>query len=318
MPELELRFFPDTATAAASVIRGDSDGLLLDSRAAQSDFEVLESQEELRAYSAGRSAYSVLYLNNREPPLNQLEVRQAIARAIDFDAITDGILGGRAVRGGTPIVPGTWAYDADAESPGRNLDESRLLLEVSGWELADGASIRSRNETELRISIMTDQDPIRGVVAEAIATQLAEVGIAATVVREESTDLIRNFLIPRQYQAAIFTWDPGADPDPYPAWHSSQITATGRNIAGYSSNEADRLMEEARRTTDFDERQRNYFAFQQQFIEDFPSVILFYPVFTYFVAGNVEGVEIGTLFSTASRFANIHEWSISQDPAIRD
>lgn len=318
IPEIELRFFPDTSTAAAAVIRGDADGLLLDSRASESDLNALTGDDGLRALTANRSVYSALYLNNREAPLNQIEVRRAIALTIDIDEIIGGILGGRAVRAEVPIVPGTWAYNADIERRGRSIEEAELLLQSTGWDLEDGADVRSRNETELRISILTDQDPIRGAVAEEVATQLAEIGIAASVVREDSSDLISDFLIPRQYQAAIFSWDPGADPDPYPAWHSSQITATGRNIAAYSSNEADGLMEDARRTTDLDERRSHYFEFQQQFIDDVPSVILYYPVFTYFTGADVEGVEIGTLFTPSSRFANVRDWTLTDSTVIRE
>lgn len=317
IPEIELRFYPDSSTAAAALVRDDAHGLMLDSRAPQSDYDALAAEEGVRVHTANRSAYTALYLNNREPPLNQPEVRQAIALTIDFDPIIGSILGGRAVRGHTPIVPGTWAYDTDVEYPGRNTGEARVYLESVGWDLPDGSDVRARGDTELRMSIMTDQDPIRGAIAEEVASQLAEIGIAATVVREQSTNLVREFLIPRQYQAAIFAWDPGADPDPYPAWHSSQISATGRNIAAYSSNAADRLMEDARRTTDLDERQRLYFAFQQQFIDDSASVILYYPVFTYFLSNRLEGVELGTLFSSASRFANVHEWRLVDGITIR-
>lgn len=318
IPEVQLRFYPDTSTAAASVIRGETDGLMLDSRAAQADFDAIAAESRIHRYEVNRSAYTVLYLNNREAPLNQPEVRQAIALAIDLDEISDDILGGRAAQAATPIVPGTWAYDSNVKAKSQDRNTARLLLEVSGWELEDGAEVRARGDTELRISIMTDQDPIRGAVAEVIAQQLAEVGIAATVVREQSTDLVLDFLIPRQYQAGVFTWDPGADPDPYPAWHSSQITATGRNIAAYSSNEADKLMEDARRTIDLDERQRLYYAFQQQFVEDTPSVILFYPVYTYFVTEEVDGIDLGVLFTPSSRFANIHDWSLAESADIRD
>lgn len=317
IPEIELRFYPDASTAAASVIRGEAQGLLLDSRAAQADFDAIAVEDGIQSYDANRSAYTALYMNNREAPLNQLEVRQAVALAIDLGDISSTILGERTVQAATPIVPGTWAYDSGLEAPAQDRDQARSLLEESGWELDEDGDVRLRNDAELRLSIMTDQDPIRGAVAELIASQLAEVGIAATVVREQSTDLIRDFLIPRQYQAAVFTWDPGPDPDPYPAWHSSQITATGRNIAAYSSNVADKAMEEARRTTDLDERQRLYFAFQGQFVEDTPSVVLFYPVYTYFVTNRVDGIDLGVLFTPASRFASVHQWSLGK-PGLQD
>jgi ABC-type transport system substrate-binding protein len=74
--------------------------------------------------------------------------------------------------------------------------------------LPEGSDVRTRNGVELRLTLLTDQDPLRALISQAIAEQLAEVGISVTLASEESTDLIRNFLIPRQYQAALFGWDP--------------------------------------------------------------------------------------------------------------
>jgi len=136
------------------------------------------------------------------------------------------------------------------------------------------------------------------------------------VVREDSSNLVKDYLIPRQYQAAIFGWDPGPDPDPYPAWHSSQAADNGRNIAAYRNEDADRIMEQARRTSDLDERQAFYYTFQQIFHEDVPSIVLYYPVFTYIVSDKVKGIEMGTLFNTGSRFRNVHEWSLQESRAI--
>jgi hypothetical protein len=56
-------------------------------------------------------------------------------------------------------------------------------LEGAGWELPEGGDVRQKGDVELRLSLATDQDPLRGAVADRIAEQLAEVGIAATVVR---------------------------------------------------------------------------------------------------------------------------------------
>jgi len=122
--------------------------------------------------------------------------------------------------------------------------------------------------------------------------------------------------VPHQYQAAIFGWDPGADPDAYPAWHSSQVGPNGRNLAAYQNPDTDRLIEEARQTADLDKRQALYYTFQQKFFEDVPSVLIYYPVFTYFVAEGVQNVELGTLFQTSSRFANITEWTIGETPQL--
>ena len=317
LDEIELRFYPDTATAAAALVRAEVQGLLLGPSASQTDFDALTSTGGLKAYTANRTAYTVLYLNNSEPPPNDQLVRSAIAQTVNIDVLISNLIGGRAVRADSPIVPGTWASNPQLEPYPHDPDNARALLEEAGWLLPEDTEIRERDGVELRISLMTDRDPLRGALAEEIARQLQEVGIAATVVRQDSTDLVRDFLIPRQYQAAIFGWDPGPDPDPYPAWHSSQISDNGRNLAAYFNAEADKLLEEARRTTDLDRRQALYYTFQQIFHDDVPSLLLYYPVYTYFVSDQIKGIELGTLFNTGSRFANVHKWTLEQAQDIR-
>ncbi len=315
--EIDLVFFPDIPSAAAAVVRGEAQGILLDSSAGQDDFETISSLARIKSYSANRSAYTALYLNNNSPPLNEAPVRRAIALAIDLDAIIDSGLGGRAQKAGTPIAPGSWAFNGDLEPPKQDLAQARTLLEEEGWLISDGSEARFRNDIELAISIITDRDPLRAFIARAISEQLAEIGLKVTVEQQDSATLISDFLAPREYEAAVFGFDSGADPDPYPAWHSSQAAGNGRNLAGYSDEEADALMENARTTDDLDERQRLYFTFQQLFRDDIPSIILYYPAYTYFATEQVEGVQLGVLVYESSRFRNAHEWSFSAAPDLR-
>jgi len=317
LTEIEFHFFPDSATAAAAVVRGEAQGVFLDSSATPDDLSAVSSVDGLRSYEANRTAYAVLYLNNSEPPLNDLLVRRAIADAVDIDGIIDSLLGGRAVRADSPIVTGTWAYNPEVDHYRRDPGDARDLLSQAGWTLPEDGQVRTRVGVELRLTLMTDQDPLRTLVASVIAEELADVGIAVTLAHEESTDLIRDYLIPRQYQAALIGWDPGPDPDPYAAWHSSQASDSGRNLASYVSEEADKLMEDARRTPDLDERQRLYYAFQDIFHEDVPSVLLYHPLNSYVVTEEVKGIELGTLFNNSSRFRNVHEWFFEKSPDIR-
>lgn len=311
IPEIRLHFYPDYASATAAVVRRKADGIMVEPGISQTDFDTLANAPGLKAYSANRTASTILYLNNSAPPLNEEPVREAIARAINIDGIIGDLLGGRATRASSPIAPGTWAYNPDAKPIQQSSGKARQLLDEAGWTMPEGKDVREKNGKELRISLMTDQNPQRGALAEEIARQLASVGIGATVVRQDSTSLVRDYLIPRQYQAAIFGWDPGPDPDPYPAWHSSQASGNGRNLAGFGDEQTDAILEKARRTWDLDERQRLYYSFQSLFQQDVPSIPLYYPVYTYFVSDEVKGIQLGTLFGVSSRFRNVYQWSFS-------
>ncbi|MCH7576369.1 MAG: hypothetical protein IH822_01020 [Chloroflexi bacterium] len=313
--EIEFRFFPNPSTAAAALSRGEVQGVLLGPSASQEDFDLLTSTEGLRAYTSNRTRILMLFLNNSQPPFDDKALREAVALSVNVDDVISELLGGRAVRADSPIVPGTWAYNPLLEPRPHDLDTARELLEEAGWETTDDG-VRQKDGKELRVSLMTDQDPLRIAIAEMVANQLAEVGIQVAVTPQDS-DLRREFLAPRQYQAAIFGWDPGPDPDPYPVWHSSQVEPPDSgNIAGYQNEDTDRLIEEARLTTDLDKRQTLYYTFQQMFFEDVPSVLMYYPAFTYFVAEEVQNIELGTLFLTSSRFANATQWSTGESPEL--
>ncbi len=313
--EIEIRFYPDTSTAAAALARGEVQGLLLGPSANQEDFDLLTSTPSLRAATANRTAYSVLFLNNSQPPFDDEALRRAVALSINVDDIIGELLGGRAVRADSPMVPGTWAYNPELEPRPHDPEEARKLLDEAGWNTTDGG-LRQKEGNELRISLMTDQDPLRIAIAQEIANQLAEVGIQVAVAPQGSADLVREFLVPHQYQAAIFGWDPGPDPDPYPAWHSSQVGPEGRNLAAYQNADTDRIIEDARRTSDLDKRQALYYTFQQKFLEDVPSVLLYYPVFTYFVVDELQDAELGTLFQTSSRFAGVTQWKMGESDQL--
>jgi peptide/nickel transport system substrate-binding protein len=318
LAEIELLFFSNVTAAAAAVLSNQAQGILLYSASTNDDYEALAAVDGLRSFELHRTAFTVLYLNTGAAPLNDAAVRQSIAEAVDVDDIIDSLPGGRGVRADSPIVAGTWAHNPDFEPIRRDLGSARDRLDDAGWVLPDDSRIRSRNGVELRMTLLTDQDPVRGIVAEAVAQQLSEIGMSVTLAREESTDLIGNFLIPRQYQAAIFGWDPGPDPDPYPAWHSSQARDSGRNLSAYANEQADRLMEDARLTMDLDERQRLYFAFQDIFRQDVPSLLLFHPVNTYFVTEQIQELNPGVLFTNSSRFRNVHEWVFQETVGIGD
>jgi peptide/nickel transport system substrate-binding protein len=147
-------------------------------------------------------------------------------------------------------------------------------------------------------------------IGQEIAQQLRAIGVDASLEAQSWSELVNNFLLPRRFEAVIYGWDQGYDPDPYPAWHSSQVRERGFNLAGYSNEYLDRVLSQARQTSDLEQRKALYREFQQIFAEEVPSILLFYPVYNYFIDKEVKGVSLGVLFEPASRFANVHQWYV--------
>lgn len=307
--EMELRFFSDYRSAASALEDGQAQGLLLSPEASPDIPEELDQDERLQRLASRRNSYTLLYLNTRMPPLDDSSVRQALLYALDREAIIANSLDGRAQVADSPIVPGTWAYSDDVRTYQHDPQKAALLLAQSGW-LINSRGVLEKEGRELRLDILTDDDAERVAIAQEIAQQLRAVGVDANLQSQAGSDLVHNFLLPRSFQAVIYGWDQGYDPDPYPAWHSSQAQEGGFNLAGYADQSVDQILSEARQTSDLEERKVLYREFQQIFAEKVPSILLFYPVYNYFVDKEVKGISLGVLFEPASRFANVHQWYI--------
>ena len=307
--ELELRFFPDYTTATAAFQEQRVQGLLLGPEAPPAEQALLDGRGDLQHLVSRRNSYTLLFLNTRGPFLDDKVVRQAILYALDRPTILAGTLDGRADLAESPIVPGTWAYSDDIRRYAYDPQQAQALLEKDGWKL-NSRGVMEKDGQELSLSILTDPDTARASIAQEIVRQLGEVGIHATQETKGGTALVREFLLPRKFQMALYGWDQGPDPDPYAAWHSSQVREQGFNLAGFSNQRLDDVLSEARQTSDQERRRALYAEFQQIFAEEVPSILLFYPLYHYYVRDDVKGIAMGVLFEPSSRFDSVEQWYV--------
>jgi peptide/nickel transport system substrate-binding protein len=307
--DMEIRFVSDYASAAAALQDGRVQGLFLGPEASPDILEQLQQEKDLQRLASRRNSYTLLYLNTRMPPLDDKAVRQALLYALNREAIVADRLYGRAQLADNPIVPGTWAYSGNIRSYRHDPQQARSLLEEGGWQI-NSRGVLEKEGRELRLAILADGDPERVAIGQEIAQQLRAAGVDTSLQAQAGSELVRDFLLPRRFQAVIYGWDQGYDPDPYPAWHSSQVQEQGLNLAGYTNQELDRILTEARQTSNVEQRKALYGQFQQIFAEEVPSILLFYPVHNYFIDKDVKGISLGVLFEPASRFANVHQWYV--------
>jgi peptide/nickel transport system substrate-binding protein len=309
LAELELRFFPDYTTAAAAFQEHRVQGLLLGPEAPPADQALLDGLGDVQHLVSRRNSYTLLFLNTRGPFLDDKVVRQAILYALDRPTILADTLDGRADLADSPIVPGTWAYSDDIRRYAYDPQEARGLLEKDSWKL-NSRGVLEKDSQELSLSLLTDPDTARASIGQEIVRQLGEIGIHATQETKGGTALVREFLLPRKFQMALYGWDQGPDPDPYAAWHSSQVREQGFNLAGFSDQRLDDVLTEARQTSDQERRRALYAEFQQIFTEEVPSILLFYPLYHYYVRDDLKGIAMGVLFEPSSRFDSVEQWYV--------
>jgi oligopeptide transport system substrate-binding protein len=94
--QVELRFFPDTATAFAAYEAGELDVMGSIQAGVPADrLDAVRNRPDARTLSAPVVRY--IGFNNAMPPFNNVYVRQAFAQAVDKDALARQVLGGAAV-----------------------------------------------------------------------------------------------------------------------------------------------------------------------------------------------------------------------------
>jgi len=82
--------------------------------------------------------------------------------------------------------------------------------------------------------------------------------------------------LPDRFQVFLGEFKVSKDPDQYTLWHSNQ----DNNITGYKNLRIDKLLEDGRKTVNFDERQKIYYDFQKYLLDDSPATFLYLP-YTY-------------------------------------
>ena len=314
LDSIEFIFYADWASALTGYRAGQVHGI---GRIPPELLQDALTQDSLDLHFAPLSGYGLVFLNLERPVFQEREVRQALLWAIDRDKIIDEVLGGQALVADGPVPPFSWAYEANAPRYTHNPSKARALLGQAGWVDENGDGIREKGEHELEFALLTNEDATRIKIVNELTRQWAEVGIHAVPQTAGVAGLVRDFLVPREFDALFYDWQRlPTDPDPYSLWHSTQSLGSGQNFGGYHSEQADLIMEEARQTTDRGRRAALYRELQHLLAQDLPVLPLYHPIYTYAIDDSVHNVQLGPLWTTSDRFRTVTQWYMGTRRAI--
>src|SRR5690606_23547707 len=126
------------ATARTTALRNGEIDLILD--VSPKGARVLEPTTGVTVASSPGTFWEYLGINNARKPLDDVRVRQAIAWAIDREALNRVVKLGRAtVLDGGHLPPGHWAHADFSAYPRRDVERAKALLREAGH--AEGLSL---------------------------------------------------------------------------------------------------------------------------------------------------------------------------------
>jgi peptide/nickel transport system substrate-binding protein len=257
---------PDAVTSALELKKGSAD---IGSNMLTYDMlHALEGAPGLKTETGPGSPVQYLNFNVNVGPLRDRRVRQAIACAIDREAIVRALWRGQARLSSTLLPPGHWAA-ADPASLAQyphDVPRAKRLLAEAGY--AGGLHL------EMKIST----DETTRLLAIILQQQMREAGIDLTLRSAEFgtfyADVTRG-----AFEMYSLKWiGSNEDPDIFRyAYGSDRVPPKGGNRGRYSNPALDRLLDDAAQTTDASVRRKDYVEAQRILADDLPGLPLWFP-----------------------------------------
>ncbi len=197
-----------------------------------------------------KDGYLALFFNTEDPFLSDKTVRQALSYTIPNKPKDE-----RRALG--PVHPDSWAYNSAVKQYEFDPKHAKELLTKSDSE-------GDQNSEELKIKISTTEIFLDW--AELIK-QSWEKNLSIKTEVEIVNEL------PIDYQVFLGMQKISLDPDQYAFWHSTRT----ENITNFKNPRIDKLLEDARRIEDIEERKEKYFDFQKSLLEEAPAAFILYP-----------------------------------------
>jgi len=262
----------DTPRASwAAMMRGEIDMVQEVNR---DSLEFLEGASRFITYPSIRPFYIPLVFNLRHPILGRVDVRRALAEAINRDEIVEQAMRGHGQVADDPVWPFHWAYNAGARRHIYNPSAARLRLDAAGLRVRS-AGVRGRMPSRFRIQcLFWDKGPQYERIALLLQRQLAAIDVDL-VLERASEDQLREAAGSGKFESFLYQMTSGKSLDwTYSFWHSRG----GYQNSGYSG--ADAALEQLRQArTDADVRAA-VADLRQRFYEDAPAAFLAWPEMT--------------------------------------
>lgn len=203
-------------------------------------FELIDwigRQSEVRVIAAGGTTFSYLGVNFADPLLADRRVREAIALAIDREAVVKYLFRKRARPAVSLLPPDHWSSAPELNPYPFNPERSRALLDAVRAECGIVGPIR--------LSYKTSSNPFRLRLATILKSQLDAVGIVLDIQSYDWGTFFADVKSGR-FEVYSLSWVGLKLPEIYRyVFHSESLPPSGANRGRYKNPEVDRLIDSA-------------------------------------------------------------------------
>lgn len=250
------------------------------------DIDDLETREDINLTSTVSPNTAFWAFNTQRPPFDDVRVRQALAHAIDRQAIINAVYFGHAELAQSILPTMSWAHFEDDEAYAYDPSAARELLEDAGYP--DGFSMDI-----WAMPVQRAYNPNARKMAELMQADLANIGVRVNIVSFEWSTFRRR-LGEGDHDSVLIGWS-GDNPDPdnfFRPLLSCPAVLSGSNRARWCEPTFDALVMDAIRTSDEDERREFYHQAQQLLNDQVPLLPLVHSLRYHASKPYVHGFEL--------------------------
>jgi peptide/nickel transport system substrate-binding protein len=267
LDRVRFTIVPDSTTDALELRKGSAD---IEINALLPDMVLaLQREPNLQVLRGPGTVVGYVAFNLRDPILQNLRVRQAIAYAIDRRPLVHYLWRDMARLASSVLPPESWAYDSNVQAYPPDPETARRLLDAAGYPAVNGV--------RFHLTMKTSTQESSRAMAAVFQQQLREVGIVLDIRSFEIATFLAD-VTHGEFQIYSLRWVGGnEDPDIFEyAFDSARIIPNGANRQYYRNPRVDQLIAKALTELDQNARKQDYAQIQQILAEDLPYIDLWY------------------------------------------
>ena len=227
------------------------------------------------------NGYEDVQLNTARPYLKDVRVRQAVAYAIDKQAIMNTLTYGTQQIATEDQPPFMWAYNSNIQLDPHDPGKAKQLLEQAGWTPgADGVMQKNGEKLDL-VLVSNNSNVTRRQMSVQLQAMLRAAGIE-TEVKYYPGDVLfapageGGILQSGKFDLSLAGWYSGVDPDDSSQFVCKNVPPGGYNYPRYCSSEMDAVQQQALTAYDHPNRKKAYYRIQELLASDVPEIFFYY------------------------------------------
>lgn len=240
--------------------------------------------------------FALFFNQSKSTLLTDKTVREALNHSLNRTDIINSVLHGY----GTELYSPLTLFSSTENKQEYSLEEGKKIL-------------GSKDLSTASLKISTNNVPELVAVGEQVANTFNQLGIKTELDIHDINELTSEVIRPREYEVILFGNVINRDLDYYAFWHSSQRNDPGLNLSAYASIDGDKALEQARNSTDMEEKMELLQKFEKEVINDTPAVFIYSPDFIYIVPQIVTAQFPQIIVTSSDRFAQVYDWYIETE-----